>query len=521
MLAQTEIHTRCIDDRHFQYRVYYPTNRIEISDILKVCQQDGAPIFPVSSGNNWGYGAATAPDVGTSRIMNLSQMPGVIDFDPEHGLLTFGPGLTQQGLYEYLTEHNYPYMTPTNGAGPHGNILGNLLERGFGLTPIHDHAEALLSLKAVLPDGSYYQSSLGAAGFEKLDRRYKWGVGAHLDTLFTQSNFGVVYEATIRLAKTPDHLEVFSVGIPQYRLGACLEVIREYYTTYSGMVSGVNFMNARRMLAMRTNYRATEDRLLTDAEVKEKAQEYNLDDWTIMGSIYAPKPVAKAIRKDLRRKLRAVGTRPKFIDSGRLKTLNRWKSLAQRMLPIDVGMLNESFAILQGKPSNIGQNLCYTLRNLKPEERHHHPLRDNTGLLWFAPLIPFEPKALLHYIHTVEEECTRTGIEPLITLTTLSGSVVSSTVPILYRKDEGAEAVEVANRTYTKLLHACAKQGVFPYRLPVTHQEEFTKRLKGTPLAQVIKQALDPQQILAPGRYLPIEKEQATHSSKDQLRVVL
>ena len=178
---------RCIDNHEQEYEVFYPKTREDIAVLLKQCREANKSVFPVSSGNNWGYGSSTSSSPATSCIMNLSPMPGVIDFDAENGLLTFGPSLTQGKLHEYLEKNNLPFMTPTTGAGPNANILGNLLERGFAMTPIHDHTESLMSLKAVLPNGSFYQSGLAEAGFHEIDKKFKWGTGPYLDMLFQQS----------------------------------------------------------------------------------------------------------------------------------------------------------------------------------------------------------------------------------------------------------------------------------------------------------------------------------------------
>ena len=53
-------------------------------------------------------------------------------------------------LWEYLDKHDWPWMVPVNGAGPNCGILSNALERGYGITPITEHFEAVTAIKVIL-----------------------------------------------------------------------------------------------------------------------------------------------------------------------------------------------------------------------------------------------------------------------------------------------------------------------------------------------------------------------------------
>ena len=116
--------------------------------------------------------------------------------DPELGLVTVEPGVTQAQLRSYLDEHHLPFMVPASGAGPSCSLLGNAVERGYGITPYSDHFAAVTALEAVLPNGEVYRSAHAAMGGTTVDRAFKWGVGPYLEGLFTQGTFGIVTEMT-------------------------------------------------------------------------------------------------------------------------------------------------------------------------------------------------------------------------------------------------------------------------------------------------------------------------------------
>ena len=154
-------------------------------------------------------------------------------------------------LAEYLDARGYPFMVPTSGAGPQASILGNALERGFGITPCTDHAAALTSVEAVLPDGSLYRSAFREEGGALVDRSFPWGIGPHLDGLFAQSNFGIVTEGSVALAPRPERVEgIFCALREDADIGQATRAIQGVLRDLGGIVGAINLMNDRRLLSM-------------------------------------------------------------------------------------------------------------------------------------------------------------------------------------------------------------------------------------------------------------------------------
>ncbi len=139
------------------------------------------PLFPISTGRNWGYGASS-PAIDGAVILDLSALQAIKFVDRELGVVELEPGVTQGMLHQSLSDEGNAWLTPVHGGGPDRSLLGNALEPGYGLTPTTDHFEALTSLEAVLADGAIYRSAFhalaGAAdrcmpsvGHRPLDRR--------------------------------------------------------------------------------------------------------------------------------------------------------------------------------------------------------------------------------------------------------------------------------------------------------------------------------------------------------------
>ena len=168
-----------------------PASEAQVVKIVQIASRCKVPLYAISTGHNWGYGTSL-PVTENCVIVDLSRMNRILQMDPELGLITLEPGVTQGQLFEYLSTAKLNFFVPTTGAGPTASIVGNALERGFGMTPETDHFSAVAAVRAVLPNGRIYQPYMSEIGTPGSDGVWKWGIGPYLDGLFAQGNFGIV-----------------------------------------------------------------------------------------------------------------------------------------------------------------------------------------------------------------------------------------------------------------------------------------------------------------------------------------
>ena len=81
--------------------------------------------------------------------------------------------------------------------------MGNILERGVGLSPYSDRFAHACALEVVLPDGRLLHTGLGAYGNAQAEHLYSYGCGPVLDGLFSQANLGIVTRLTFWLMPKP------------------------------------------------------------------------------------------------------------------------------------------------------------------------------------------------------------------------------------------------------------------------------------------------------------------------------
>ncbi len=490
--------------------VVTPRSEAQVQEVVEIARAGKLPLYPVSTGHNWGYGSA-APASDGSVIVDLSGMNRILEVDPLLGLVTLEPGVTQQQLRDYLDERDLPFLVPVTGAGPTCSLLGNALERGYGITPHSDHFAAVTALRAILPNGEIYQSAMAEAGGEAVDQAYKWGVGPYLDGLFTQSGLGIVTRMTIALAPIPERVELFVFELPKESdLEAGVEAARALRQALGEGLSAINILNRLRVLSMIEPYprdEVTPGQAIPAEIVERLARRRRLPHWFGVGALYGTRETVPAMRRRVKRVLGPQAKRLVFFSKPKLALLRGLTSAlpgaAGRVLQERLGTLDETLDILLGRPRETALKLAYWKSGRLPEQGQPlDPARDGCGLMWYAPLVPMTAGSARRYVDMVNEVCPRFGIDPLITLTTISERCFDSTVPILFHPD--TEAAQ-ARDCYRALFEEGRKRGFYPYRMNLESMGFYADRQESVywGAVQKIKAAFDPDGLLAPGRYHP------------------
>ncbi len=491
--------------------VLLPTCAEDVQEIVRIARMFKMPLYPVSGGKNWGYGSAN-PAGDAAFIVDLSRMNRIKDFDSELGVVTVEPGVTQQDLYEFLQAQGDEFMVPTTGAGPGASILGNALERGYGLTPHSDHFEAITSFHAVLPDGEYYKPALSEMGGHTIERLFKWGVGPYLDGIFTQGNFGIVTQGSLLLARRPERVSSFIFAVKNdASLEKAVAAIRNVKREIGSNIGAINLMNARRVLAMMEpcpeDLRAT-GQMVPKTRIQEKMRKHRITAWSGFGAIYGNKTVVKAVQEVIKKCLKPHVKQLVFVSERSLNLARAVKyilpSFYRKSVAPKVNMLDAALKNVSGIPSQVALPLSYWKSETQPNTGElMDPARDQCGLLWHAPLVPLTPQDIRKHVDLVTNICSAHNIDPLITLTVFSEQCCDSTVPILFNKAHPADTKN-AKTCHQALLEQEAAHGYVPYRLGIdTMRNVINPSHSCWRFARKLKEAIDPDQLIAPGRYVP------------------
>lgn len=114
--------------------VLRPLSHGEVVAVVRSAAEFGIPLYPLSTGRNWGYGDANPSGAG-QVIVDLGGMNRILELNGELAYAVIEPGVTQAQLAGRLAEQQLPLWMDCTGAGPDTSLVGNILERGFGHTP--------------------------------------------------------------------------------------------------------------------------------------------------------------------------------------------------------------------------------------------------------------------------------------------------------------------------------------------------------------------------------------------------
>jgi 4-cresol dehydrogenase (hydroxylating) flavoprotein subunit len=178
------------------------SNVEQLRAVLGVANQYSVPLWSVSTGRNFAYGGA-APRLKGCVVLDLQRMNRVIEINETLGYALVEPGVSYYDLYQALQARGIKLWLDPPAAG-WGSVVGNTLERGFGTTPYGDHAAMQCGMEVMLANGEIVRTGMGAMNGNHDWQVFKAGFGPSYDAMFMQSNFGIVTKLGIWLMPKPE-----------------------------------------------------------------------------------------------------------------------------------------------------------------------------------------------------------------------------------------------------------------------------------------------------------------------------
>lgn len=202
--------------------VALPTSVEEVQAILCVANEHRVPVWTSSQGRNNGYGGP-APRVAGSLVLNFRRMSRVLEVDEENATALVEPGVRFFDLYDHLRSIGSKLWMSVPDLG-WGSLVGNTLDHGVGYTPYGDHMTSQCGMEVVLANGDVMRTGMGGMSNPKAWQVYKHGCGPSFDGMFSQSNFGIVTKMGVWLMPPP---ECYMPGWLTLRSDSDLELLLE------------------------------------------------------------------------------------------------------------------------------------------------------------------------------------------------------------------------------------------------------------------------------------------------------
>ena len=485
------------------HSILRPGSREEVQGCLQIANRYGIPVYPVSTGKNWGYGSRVPSQDGV--LIELARLNRIVDFDEELAYVTIEPGVTQRQLFGFLRERKSSLWMDATGASPDCSIIGNTLERGFGHTPMADHCGNACALEVVLPSGDCIQTGFAACGATKAGALGRWGVGPSVDGLFSQSNLGIVTRMTVWLMPEPEAFQAFFFMCrDDHGLGAVVDALRPLRLKGS-LRSAIHIGNDYKVLTGTSQYpwREMDGRTPLDRQTMARfRQRLNIGAWNGAGALYGTRAHVRDARRQVRRALRGKVERLQFVDDRLLRMMRRFAGPFRMLSGWDISrtlqVLAPVYGLMKGVPTDAPMASVYW-RKKGEIPTNKDPDRDGCGLIWCSPVLPNVGSHAREVTRLATEIVLEHGFEPQMSLSLATERSAICIVTISYDRAMPGED-ERALTCYRALSEALLVRGYPPYRLPVIGMD-FYDRMAVSGLLDRVKTAVDPNGVLAPRRY--------------------
>jgi len=466
-----------------------PATVEEVQAIVRIANQYRIPLFPISTGKNFGYGGPS-PNVTGSVIVDLKRMNRVIEVDEKRHFALVEPGVSYFDLYRHIEERGLKVWIDCPDTG-WGSPIGNALERGIGYTMgyFRDHFGASCGMEVVLANGEVMRTGMGALPGSKSWQEYRHGFGPDPAGLFAQSNFGIVTKMGFRLMPQPEHYRTGLITVPRRRdLIPLVEIVN--YLSDCAMIGEAVY--ASPLAPLRAN--AAFQQLITkpggpsDGEMDAVAAENNLPSWQVELQFYGPEATCAANWDYARQRILTAIPGARAVDGESLK------------VPISQRQMDN---VDSPYPSHIRRHGAFGKPSLGIWK-----IVNKNGHVGFFPIVPRSGEAVFEIQRVLGDALRDYPIPSFFNAITTplywhSFAFQFVFAPPIQRDDPKHNAM--VHEAMLKAIEVAAKHGWGDYRAAPIYQDQVADTYSFGNHAlrrfhETIKDAVDPNGILAPGR---------------------
>jgi 4-cresol dehydrogenase (hydroxylating) len=492
--------------------VHRPATTQEVLKLVAQARKTQTPLYPVSTGFNWGYGSAS-PAVAGCDLVDLSGMNRILNADEislSNPVAVIEPGVTQGQLYDFLQKRCPELTFNVSGSSRGTSILGNALDRGVGY--FGPRKEDVFGLEVVCGSGKLLKTGFRRLGEDSpLAHSHPYGLGPILDGLFFQGNFGIVTSGCFKL--TPRRPKEVAVTLALYDSAKLGEFIDEmaHLKREGLLVSVTHIANSARshssmMYGMCTYLEkncgmpAQEAYAAAEKAIKLVAP----NEWTSLGAVTGNKGQVSAALGEIKSRMRKLA-RVTVVSNGLLDlgyaVMNTLRFIPQaRALAASIAALRPLHNLSVGVPTDVAiDNLMWKYG--RSEWSAEKLDQTNCGWIFISPALPSDGKVVASLLTGMTAVAAKHGHKLYTTVNIETSMSLVAVINLAFDRSK-PEEVKVAHACADELLQHIHSQKLSVYRaradsMPdiVSQDPAYWKIVRG------LKSELDPDNIIAPGRY--------------------
>jgi 4-cresol dehydrogenase (hydroxylating) flavoprotein subunit len=444
-----------------------PQSVEEVQAIVRLANEYGIPLWPISRGKNLGYGGS-APVLAGSVVLDLSRMNRILEVDEKLAYCVLEPGVGFFDLHEYLMQNGVALWMGIPG-NAWGSVLGNALDRGFSSTPYGEHTDSLCGLEIVLPSGELLRTGTGAMLNGATWPLFKYGFGPAWDQMFAQSNFGIVTKAGFWLMPEPDSMLTMSFSAPAPEdIGWLVDVLTPLSLrgVIDHRVGITSYMGAATTASQRAEWYQGRDSLPDDV-VSEIIQRYGVGWWNFTLRLHGHPQILETRRRLIAEAVAA--------HSDKAFDIAHWN---------------------RGDPGGAPRPSVFPLQIV-----NWHGGRG--GHLGFSPILPADGNRVLAQFHRTRQRYAEFGIDYSGTFYVCGRHVINVNLMLYDRDDE--DLTGRIRELFSALVSDAAQAGYAEYRTHLSYMNDVAGTFDFADgallrLNETLKDTLDPNGVLAPGK---------------------
>ncbi|HEY5569478.1 MAG TPA: FAD-binding oxidoreductase [Gammaproteobacteria bacterium] len=468
------------DEERLASAAVAPDGVEQVQAVVNIAGRYRIPLYAISTGRNLAYGGA-APALSGSVVLDLKRMNRVLEVSEKNAYALVEPGVSYFDLYRYIQDRGLKVWIDVPLPG-WGSLIGNALDHGAGVTPMRDHFSAQCGMEVVLANGDVLRTGMGALPGAATWQQFKYGIGPLIDGLFSQSNFGIVTKMGIWLLPEPEVVRSLRVIAPRHDdVIAMLEILSNLF--YSGVIDSHVQLTSPVLNGARDAERAALlARTATAEDWDGAAERRNVPFWNLRLTFYGAR---------------------KIVDA-------RWEYARERYAAIR-GVRYEDgptygFPMSADERSRVAEKNIVgipSLSNFAGRTPANPEVAD--GHMDFSVIVPMDGRAVLEALKTLGHAFAEAGAGNLGTIQSFHtrALLLINSFPTMRGDRDANRRVRAA---YERAVKVAAEHGWGQYRVHAGFMDlalatySFNDNAL-TRFHHALKDGLDPNGILSPGRY--------------------
>lgn len=450
-------------------------DRRQVPDVVAIARRHGVPLYPISTGHNWGLGSRLPVRDG-AVVVDLAGLDRIVALDRATATVVVEPGVTQGQLSDHLAREAPDLVANITGSAAATSLVGNTVDRGIGyLAP---RVDDLVGIEVVLGTGETVRTGEWPTAGAHHGPHWRHGVGPSLEPLFVQSNLGIVTAAALRLRPRPAATTAFRASV-------------------AGDGDGVALLDA--LAALHRDGVLTMPTRLFDGTWMHGSPDGPGPAWTAFGGLAGRPAVVAALEDEVRRALEPL-TALELASVGRPGGSTR--APAADPGPGESSWWTSVLNVMAGRPTDLSvanwaARVGVSFTSEDPDDLD----ASDFGMTCDVRAVPFAGRAAHEAVAAARAAARPHGLRPHVSLSALDAHTLEAVFILLF--DRGSPArVAAAHAATADLSRRLDKAGVVPHRVGidavgqvVVPGDSYWEALAG------IKRAFDPDLVISPGRY--------------------